>query len=39
MAGAALVFAVIAQIGIFAIAHSSKVAETPVAEALNTPAK
>jgi hypothetical protein len=37
MAGAAIVFAFIAQIGVFAVAHSSKTAPAPVAEALNVP--
>jgi hypothetical protein len=37
MAGAAIVFAVVAQVGVFAIALSSKTGPAPVAEALNVP--
>ena len=39
MAGAAIVFAVVAQIGIFVIASGPDLGSAPVAEAANVPAK
>jgi hypothetical protein len=37
MAGAAIVFAFIAQIGVFVIAAGPKLGQAPVAEAMNVP--
>jgi hypothetical protein len=39
MAGAALIFAFIAQAGVFVMAGGPSVKSAPVAEAMNTPAK
>ena len=39
MAGAALAFAVVAQIAVFAIAAGPNLTSAPVAEAMNVPAK
>jgi hypothetical protein len=39
MAGAAIIFAFVAQIGVFVIAGGPALGTAPVTEAMNTPAK